>query len=230
MSRGRSVFIFIGPPGSGKGSLSKLCVDQFDWAQLSTGNLCRKHISKQTDIGKRIDFAIKSGKLVSDDLIVKMVNEWLEECIAAKECVILDGFPRTVAQAEALSSLLKDRFSFLDFNIVKLIIEDEKIVARLSGRYICNNDSCQAIYSLVEGSLLAPVKNMLCDVCHGPLIRRSDDTEESIRERLKTYHKHEKKLLLFYKDQKQKVTECYVDKPLNSVFDDFKTLIGFGEK
>ncbi|MFC1845745.1 adenylate kinase family protein [Candidatus Dependentiae bacterium] len=226
MSHEKTVFIFIGPPGSGKGSLSKMCVHELGWKQLSTGDLCRKHITKGTEIGKQIDFAIKSGKLVTDDLIVEMVDEWLEECFAADECVILDGFPRTVPQAEALGKLMKSKFNATELTIARLLIEDDQVVARLSSRYICKNDRCQAVYSLVKGSDLAPKKHMVCDACSEALIRRDDDTEESVRERLKTYHKHENKLIEFYRSEGKDIIEFCVEKPLDAVFDDFKTLMG----
>lgn len=226
MNQNKSVYIFLGPPGSGKGSLSKICVNQLGWVQLSTGNLCREHIANQTEIGKQIDFAIKSGKLVTDDLIVQMVDEWLDECFSANECVILDGFPRTVAQAEALEHLLKDRFSFAKISVVRLLIDDDQVVARLTGRYICGNDKCQAVYSLVKGSGLESKEHMICDACSSELIRRSDDTETSIRERLATYHQHENRLIDFYKSQGQDIVQFGVSKPLDIVFKDFKTVMG----
>lgn len=226
MSHKKTVFIFIGPPGSGKGSLSKMCVHELGWKQLSTGDLCRKHITKGTEIGKQIDFAIKSGKLVTDDLIVKMVDEWLEECFEADECVILDGFPRTVPQAAALNNLIKEKFHSSEITVARLLIEDDQVVARLSGRYICKNEKCQAVYSLVKGSGLAPKENMVCDACSGELMRRCDDTETSVRERLRTYHKHENKLIEFYQQEGKDVIEFNVEKPLDMVFEDFKKLAG----
>ena len=228
MSQKKTVYIFVGPPGAGKGSLSKLCIDQFDWAQLSTGNLCREHIARQTEIGKQIDFAIKSGKLVSDGLIVQMVQGWLEKSFAAKESVIFDGFPRTVPQASALDSLLNSSFSSSGLRVVRLLLDDDTIVDRLTNRYICKNDACQAVYSLAKGSTLAPKQHMICDACQGELVRRSDDTEVSIRERLKTYHQHEDNLLSFYRSNGTNIIEFSVAKPLNKVFEDFKTLAGFG--
>ncbi len=98
MSTERSIVIFIGPPGAGKGSLSQLCVKELGWAQLSTGNLCRYHITEQTELGKQIDLAIKSGKLISDGVIVDMVDKALPETFKQSPIVILDGFPRTVAK------------------------------------------------------------------------------------------------------------------------------------
>src|SRR5438105_2140053 len=100
-----NIFIFLGPPGSGKGSVSRLCIKDLGWVQLSTGNLCRKHIAKQTEIGKEIDFAIKSGKLVSDDLITNMVLEWFQKDFDDSHTVILDGYPRTIMQAQAFTKL-----------------------------------------------------------------------------------------------------------------------------
>lgn len=226
MSRQGNVYIFLGPPGSGKGSLSNICVTDLGWLQLSTGNLCREHIAKQTEIGKQIDFAIKSGRLVTDNLIVEMVDKWLEECFATKENVILDGFPRTVPQARALEALLCNRFNFVRTSNVKLLIEDDEVVARLMGRYICSNDKCQAVFSLIDGSGLKPKRHMFCDACSAALVRRSDDTEESIRERLKAYHQHEDKLLDFYKDQGQEIIELDAHRPLNMVFEEFKGRLG----
>ena len=222
------IYLFIGPPGSGKGSLSKLCVDKLDWAQLSTGNLCREHIARQTEIGKQIDFAIKSGKLVSDKLIVDMVRDWLEQSFSQKGSVIFDGFPRTVPQAVALEGLLNRSFSSSKLKIIRFFLDDDVIVDRLTNRYICRNDACQAVYSLAEGSTLAPKKHMVCDECGGELIRRSDDTEASIRERLKTYHDHEHNLLDFYRNNGKKVLELSVAKPLDRVFEEFKVLVGLG--
>ena len=107
MNNQKNLIVFMGPPGAGKGSLSQLCVDEFGWVQLSTGFLCRKHIAAQTTIGRQIDFFIKSGKLVDDSLIVDMVEEWLAEQIDQQRGVILDGFPRSVVQAQALDEILK---------------------------------------------------------------------------------------------------------------------------
>lgn len=228
MSQGKTVYLFIGPPGSGKGSLSKLCVDNLDWAQLSTGNLCREHIARQTEIGRQIDFAIKSGKLVSDGLIVDMVQDWLEQSFAQKESVIFDGFPRTVPQADALEGLLNRSFNSSKLKVVRLLLDDDAIIDRLTNRYICQNDTCQAVYSLAKGSMLAPKKQMVCDLCESTLIRRSDDTEQSIRERLKTYHQHEHNLLDFYRNHDKKILELSVAKPLSQVFEDFKALVGLG--
>jgi adenylate kinase len=223
----KNIFLFMGPPGSGKGSLSKLCIKAFGWHQFSTGNACRQHIVEQTSIGQQIDFAIKSGKLVSDGLVTAMVDVWLSEAIHDRAAgIILDGFPRTVVQAQAFESLLEENFKTVDLSIVKLRVPDEYIVARLAERYMCQNEKCQAVYSMVDGSALQPKKPFSCDECESVLVRRSDDTKESVLERLKAYYFHEKALLDFYQAKGQPIQELDGRHSLIVVFENFKRLIG----
>jgi len=221
----KQIVVFIGPPGSGKGSLANLCVQKLGWVQLSTGNLCRKHIAEQTPIGKEIDFAIKSGSLIPDTLMTNMVAEWLAEP-HPQSYVILDGFPRTAQQAKLLDDILKNRFKGVTFTLVKLNIDDEALIERLSSRVVCQNKDCQAVYSLAPGSALQPKKDMVCDICGSPLGRRKDDALETVRERLKLYRNHEEELLNYYKNINHPVLELTVDKPLEEVFEDFKAMMG----
>ncbi|MFI5333418.1 MAG: adenylate kinase family protein [Candidatus Babeliales bacterium] len=218
--------IFIGPPGAGKGSLAHMCVKQLGWVQLSTGNLCRKHIIEQTNIGKEIDFAIKSGNLVSDVLITSMVEEWLTQECDKQPVVILDGFPRTAEQAQLLNNLVESRFKDLAIQIVTLHIPDSILVDRLSSRIICQNKDCQAVYSLAEGSLLRPTRDMVCDFCSSALGRRKDDEYEAIKERLAVYRRHEHELLEFYTTRKQPMIQLDVANPLADVFKEFQHMIG----
>jgi adenylate kinase len=225
LSPKRNIFIFIGPPGSGKGSLSTICAQKLGWQQLSTGNLCRKHIANQTDIGKEIDFAIKSGKLVSDNLITDMVIEWFSQESGENCTVILDGYPRTIAQAEAFDQVLRDQFSFLKLHVVRFLLSDDTVVARLTQRYVCQNGDCQAIYSLANGSSQVPKRAMSCDYCSFPLGRRRDDEEYVIRDRLYIYHRHEQELVAFYQKMGQLIYNVSVERPLSIVFEDFKQLV-----
>lgn len=226
MSFNKSIIILIGPPGSGKGTISRLCIEKLGCAQLSTGNLCRKEIAEGTEIGKQIDFALKSGKLVSDSLISEMVEDWLFEKRDAGQAIILDGYPRTVAQANRLHELLQHDLTDYAVYIIRLHISDEAIIARLFGRYVCENRECQAVYSALKDSPLAPKKDMVCDICSHPLIRRKDDKEDSIKERLITYHQHEQALLDFYASKGQLVIDFDADRPFNQLFGEFEQLVG----
>jgi len=228
LSSSTDLIILFGPPGAGKGSLSDMCVNTLGWAQLSTGNLCRKHIAEQTEIGKQIDFAIKSGKLVSDSLVTSMVDDWLNRQIGNVPAVILDGFPRTIAQARALDEFLKNKSDSIKLSVIRLHISDEKVVDRLSHRYICSNSECQAIYSLGVGSTLVPRKDMICDKCGHSLMRRKDDEGNAIRERLQIYNKHEQDLLNFYKSTQYRLIELNVERALPLVFEDFQKMVDVG--
>ncbi|MFT6765592.1 MAG: adenylate kinase, partial [Alteromonas naphthalenivorans] len=125
----KQVFVFLGAPGAGKGALSRLCVKKLGWKELSTGNECRKHRSEGTKIGQEIDFAIKSGTLVSDNVVIDMVAQWIGKNINSALAIILDGFPRTIAQAQGLVQLLKDENNGdLSLHVFQLNLDDEIIV------------------------------------------------------------------------------------------------------
>lgn len=222
MNSKRKIIIFIGPPGSGKGSLSSICVEQLELVQLSTGNLCRKHIAEKTEIGLAIGMAIKAGGLVSDEIISSMVNQWLMD---QKNDIILDGYPRTLRQAEALKELILKAMPTTDVSIVKLALSNETVINRLSARVICSNKDCQAVYSLLKGSLLKPNNVTKCNKCSGSLLRRPDDEPVAIEERLKSYYNHEQDLLSFYENADLKVHHLAVERPLGDVFNDLKNIL-----
>lgn len=219
----RDVYIFIGPPGSGKGSLSALCVNQLGWVQLSTGNLCRQHIAEQTSIGKAIDFAIKSGKLVADDLITDMVLDWFEkQSIWQIKPIILDGYPRTVTQAQAFHKALQDTLHGFNVQVVLFDVDDKTVAERIQGRYVCQNKNCQAVYSLIPGALEQPKVAMICDHCSSSLIRRKDDEGSAIYERLAVYHSHVNSLIDFYRKAGVPIRTIDAHMPVHELFDTFK--------
>lgn len=219
-----SIFIFLGAPGAGKGSLSKLCVNEFGWTQLSTGNLCRKHIEDQTEIGKKIDFDIKSGKLISDSVISEMVEDWLIS-VQENHPVILDGYPRTLIQARYMHNLLSNKLSNYDLKVIKLDVSEQTIISRLVNRLVCSNKRCQAVYSNLKNSSLIPKDLKLCDSCSSLLIRRNDDNEEVVKERLEIYNKNEEDLINFYKSSGFNLVRLNVDKSINEIFEDFRKLV-----
>ena len=227
MSVLKNIFVFIGPPGSGKGSLAGLCVDQLGFRQLSTGNLFRKHISEQTELGRQIDFVIKSGKLVDDSIVAKLVEDWLIEMSKTSTSIVLDGYPRTTTQARFLNIFLSKQFPYVKQNVIKLEISDEEIIKRLSSRAICKK--CQAVYSLAEGSLQRPKDGQICDKCGDQLFQRPDDDPEAIKMRLIVYHKHEQKILDFYKEIDREVIKLDVGRSLESIFKDFMHMFSLND-
>lgn len=221
----KKIIIFIGPPGSGKGSISGLCVKKYNWKQLSTGNLCRKHIADQTEIGKAIDFAMKSGRLVSDDLIVQMVEEYLAYSLEKASVIILDGYPRTLNQAQKFIDTFRRNFKDTQLKIIRFRISDDTIVKRLSSRYVCKNKECQAVYSANEKSARKPQKDGFCDECSQPLYRRDDDQPEAVMNRLQTYHMFEGDLIKYFEQMDQNIIHLSVEKSLEEVFKEFEKYV-----
>jgi adenylate kinase len=221
---GRDLYIFLGAPGSGKGSLALRSVQDFGWYHLSTGNLCRYHINAKTPQGMEMDQAIKSGRLVSDALITGMVLEWLSQDSGVSP-LILDGFPRTVAQAQALHLYLQGR-GHKEGIVVYFDIDDATVVDRIGARCICSNKSCQAVYSCRSDSACKPQRYMVCDLCDAALVRRVDDTKEAIQERLAVYKKHADELLAFYRDHKMPILVLDARKAPVEVYQDFKKMVG----
>ena len=182
--------IFLGPPGAGKGTLAGLISKEYAIPQISTGDIFRDAIKRETELGKKVKEIVGRGDLVPDELTVSLVRERLAQPDAQKG-FILDGFPRTIPQAEALGSFQK-----LDA-VVDFAIDDALVIERLSGREICKN--CGAIYH---------VKNMptkvkgVCDKCGGPTYTRPDDSLESIKNRLQVYREQTEPLIAYYSKKK----------------------------
>lgn len=210
------IYIFLGPPGSGKGTLSNLCISRLGWLQFSTGNVCREHIEKKTALGKEIDLILKSGKLISDNIIVEIVDQWLAHKISGANrtlTVVLDGFPRTLVQAVELNRIIYGgRFKDIMLKIVKLSVSDDIVIDRLSARMICKNNSCGAIYSTISHM------TEKCTKCNSDLIKRADDTIDAIKNRLDIYYKHELEMLKYYEDINQKIEHIDVDTSVENVF------------
>ncbi len=217
----KDIYIFIGPPGSGKGSLANVCSERFGWDVLSTGNLCRKHIVEQTEIGKEIDFAIKSGTLISDELICRMVEHWFLGKIENNNSIILDGYPRTLEQAKIFNNLLKNSDKQLKLHVIEFVISDKVVIERLFFRLTCSNKECQAVYCVSEGSLRAPQKKDICDRCGSTLVRRVDDEITAIQKRLEVYHKHAQSFLNYYENNGYPIVRLDAEKSLEVVFKDF---------
>ncbi len=199
MSSTKKIILFLGAPGSGKGALSRLCIETFGWKQLSMGNLCRKHVSEGTELGRQIDFALKSGTLVPDEVIIEFGTQWIEQEIQDEDVLLLDGFPRTVVQASGFLKFFSEKYPQVRLVIIELRVPDHEIIERLSARVVCSNNECQAVFS-TRIQKLKPRVAGICDVCASALIQRNDDRPEVVSARLATYHQHCEKLTSFYKN------------------------------
>lgn len=222
----KDLYVFLGPPGSGKGSLSSLCVKNLGWTQLSTGNMCRREIACGSQTGKRIDLLIKSGKLISDELIVDMIEHALRDSAYNYDSIILDGFPRTALQASAFDTLMaKDPFGSFGVSVVRMCISAEALVNRLANRIVCSNKDCQAVYSK-NALLLSSRDASTCDACSAQLIQRVDDEAGVVRNRLEHYYEHERGIIDRLKQKDRTLFDLNVERPLEEVFADFKRVVG----
>ncbi|MDF3415078.1 adenylate kinase [Sulfitobacter sp. M57] len=188
------VLILLGPPGAGKGTQAKILEDHFGLVQLSTGDLLRQAVSAGTDAGKAAKSVMESGGLVSDEIVINILRDRLSDpdCAAG---VILDGFPRTIPQAEALSELLASQGTKVHAAI-SLEVEDDAMVERISGRYTC--DGCGEGY---HEAFKRPTVEGACDKCGSQKFRRrADDNPETVRRRLVAYHNETAPLIAFYEE------------------------------
>jgi len=188
---GKNLIIF-GPPGAGKGTQSDAIKDKFQVSHLSTGDMLREAIKNQTEIGKLARQYTDGGKLVPDEVVIGIVKAKVESLGAGKG-ILFDGFPRTLAQAEALDKMLESLDRKID-TVISLDVPDDSIVSRLTGRRMCT--ACNIIYHV---SAKPPKKEGVCDQCGGGLIIRDDDNEGVIRNRLNTYHSQTSPVLDYYR-------------------------------
>lgn len=188
--------VMLGKPGSGKGTVGKMLAKQLEMTHISSGELFRSYIKKAGEIGKEIEKYVSQGKLVPDDLAIKLVEKRLVE-IDCKDGVILDGFPRTIMQAEALDIFLKRQKCKINI-AVELELSDQDIIKRIVNRRECSNVECREIYNL---EFKKPKQEGICDLCGSQLIQREDDKVETVEQRLKTYHETSEKLVDYYKAQ-----------------------------
>ena len=184
--------IFLGPPGAGKGTQAKVLVEKYGIPQISTGDMLREHVAKGTELGLKAKEYMEKGQLVPDEIILGMVKERLSQDDAQKG-FILDGFPRTVAQAEALDKILDEMGRKIEY-VLALIVPDEELVTRLTGRRTCKN--CGMMYHI---KFKPPKVEGKCDACGGELYQRPDDNEETVRNRLKVYHEQTAPLIEYYR-------------------------------
>lgn len=204
-------FIFLGPPGAGKGSLAVKVAEEYKIPHISTGDIFRANIKAQTPLGVKVKAIIDSGSLVSDELTFELVKDRLaqDDC---KNGYILDGFPRTIPQAEMLEKLVND------VKVVNFEIKDEIVIRRLSTRRVCK--ACGANFNVLT---LPPKVEGVCDKCGGELYQRDDDKQESILHRMDVYREQTEPLINFYKE-KGKITDLDASIETDILLGEFKKI------
>lgn len=188
--------ILLGPPGAGKGTQAKLISEKFDIPHISTGDIFRKNISEKTPLGVKAKEYMDKGLLVPDELTIDIVNDRLtkDDC---KKGFLLDGFPRTVNQAEALEDFLGGRNESIDTALL-IEVPSEYILDRMTGRRVC--PSCGASYHV---KFNPPKVDGICDLCGSKIMQRKDDTEGTVKERIDVYEKQTQPLVDFYRAKEQ---------------------------
>ena len=185
--------IMLGAPGSGKGTIGKEICKEYNLTHLSTGDIFRDEIKRNTELGKKANEYISNGNLVPDEITISMV----EDKLIKLGNVLLDGFSRTINQAESLKKFLNEKGKSVTA-VINLCIPDEDIIKRTSSRVICSNKECGATFNTI---FMPPKVEGICDVCGSKLMVRDDDKPETIKERLNVYYKNTEPLIDFYKKE-----------------------------
>lgn len=216
----KTMISFMGAPGSGKGTLASRCMNELHFGSLSVGNILREEISKGTPLGKKVE-CINHGKFASDELVIEVVDKWLNENFGTIETLILDGFPRTSHQAELFLELLAKHFKDVSLRVINLCASDVTVTRRIVNRLVC--EKCQAPTSQ---ALQNDASISTCSICGGNLIKRADDKAEVIHGRLEVYAHHAEALNAVYDKAGIKIDEIDVnDKNPEEIFQEFKELV-----
>jgi len=204
--------VLVGPPGSGKGTQATKLAEDMCWCHLSTGDLLRDEVAKGTELGLKAKEAMDSGALVSDEIVIGMIQHKIKEPVCERGA-ILDGFPRTLPQAEALDSMLRNEGKSID-KVIDFEIEDNLVVDRVTGRRVHPNSS--RVYHV---KFNPPKQEGIDDVTGEPLVHRRDDTEEVLRKRLDYFHNYTSPILEYYKEQ-NKLSTINANQRITSVWED----------
>ena len=186
--------ILLGPPGAGKGTQATRIVEKYKVPHISTGDIFRENIKNNTPLGQKAQEYMNKGELIPDQLVVDIALDRLgkDDC---KNGFLLDGFPRTVFQADALDKFLKDKGKGIDL-VINIEVEDKMLIERLDARRVC--PTCAATYNVIG---MPPKKEGICDKCNDTLIQRKDDKKETVGNRIKVYHEQTSPLIDYYKEK-----------------------------
>ena len=211
------LLVMLGPPGSGKGTQAVKLAEKMNLRHLSTGDMLRENLKKETELGLKAKEYMEKGELVPDQLILDMIKATLSGESGA-DGFIFDGFPRTIPQAEGLDKMLDEIGSKIDI-VLDLDVSDEEVIKRLSGRYFC--PSCQATYNYPNR---LPKKEGVCDKCNAELAKRKDDTEEVVTNRLKVYNEQTQPLQDYYRN-KSLLKSVDGERGIDTIFSDIMSML-----
>jgi adenylate kinase len=209
--------ILFGPPGAGKGTQAKKLVDFYGIPQISTGDILRANVREGTELGLAAKAYMDKGELVPDEVLIGIIKNRLKEP-DCKKGFILDGYPRTVPQADALAVILDEIDKPIDV-VLNLEVPDEELVRRISGRLICSK--CGASYNRTFNP---PKKEGICDICGGEVFQRADDKEDAVQNRLNVYKKQTQPLIDYYAKQGILIT-LNGTKDIDEVFEDIRAVL-----
>ena len=210
--------VLLGPPGAGKGTLATLIKENFGLSHISTGDIMREEMKKKTVLGKELRAYVERGELVPDEIVTKMIRNKFRQNKHLVSGFMLDGFPRTVAQAEDLDAILKGANQQIDFAL-SMEASLPVILQRLTGRRVCR--ACGALFHIVNKP---PAKRNVCDECGGELYLRPDDNEDTIKTRIDVYLKNTKPIIDYYKSQ-NKLKAVNADKGAEEVLNYLTSLL-----
>lgn len=210
--------VLLGPPGAGKGTQAVRLVEKYEIPHISTGDIFRKNIKEGTELGKKAQEYMNAGALVPDELVVDLVKDRLQQD-DCKNGFLLDGFPRTIFQAEKLDEFLSESNQKMDI-VINLKVEKDALIKRLTGRRVCKD--CGASYHIVN---IPPKKEGVCDICGGELIQRKDDNIETVENRINVYEEQTAPLIGYYKEAGSLV-DFDGEASLDEVFDAIVQAIG----
>ncbi|GFO96711.1 adenylate kinase [groundwater metagenome] len=208
--------ILLGPPGAGKGTQAKKISEKYSLPHISTGDMLRENISNNTPLGLKAKSYMSRGELVPDELLITIIKERLSrsDCSGG---FLLDGYPRTIPQADALQMIMTESGRKLDV-VLNIDVDDEELIKRLSGRRMC---ACGASYHV---DFNPPEKEGICDTCKGKLYQREDDKAEAIRNRLVVYNKQKQPLINYY-TEKSILRRIDGSKDISAIFEDIKKVL-----
>lgn len=189
--------VILGAPGSGKGSQCKWITRDYDVPHISTGDILRKNIADGTELGRKAKEYMDKGELVPDELVVSLLKNRISEADCKEKGFLLDGFPRTIAQAQTLDEFLTAEGASID-QVINLEVPDEEIMSRAINRRTCENPECKEIYNLRDNP---PKVEGICDKCGSKLFQRKDDNEETVKNRLAVYHAQTEPLIKYYSEK-----------------------------